>query len=313
MRSGLWILIAVIVAGIVVGALLKGRLGPVEETDLMAELRAIGDIEDAEIKLSRLEGFIAESSEGRLRARAYLMAAREMTDALKDTTRFFDFARETIENETDPESKAMIYYWLYRVEYETSLEAAAIIGQEILTNHIDVGWIYNYIGFDLAERGEKPELALALCRKAVELAADSADSASYLDSRGWAHYRNGMYQEAIDDLDLALSLYDEPYEEVLKHLGYACLAADRSAKAFEAFRSILVMGEYDYARSTLDSLMAMRGATPDEMDAFDESIWDDRITGAETAGAFSMPTITGGDHRFDPGKTIAILNFMSPT
>lgn len=313
MRSGLWILVAVIAAGIVVGALLKGRLGPVEETDLMAELRAIGDIEDSETKISRLEGFIARSSEGRPKARAYLMVVRELTDALKDTTRFFDFARETIEAETDPESKAMIYYWLYRVEHETSLEAAAIVGQEILTGPIEVGWIYNYIGFDLAERGEKPELALALCKKAVELAADSGDSASYLDSRGWAYYRNGMYQEAIDDLDLALGLYDEPYEEVLKHLGYACLAANQSAKAFETFRSILVMGEYDYARSTLDSLMAVSGTTPDEMHAFDESIWDDRIERSEMADAFSMPTIAGGDHRFDPGNMIAVLNFMSPT
>jgi tetratricopeptide (TPR) repeat protein len=313
MKSGLWILVAVIVAGIVVGALLKGRIGPLEEADLMAELRAIGDIEDSETKISRLEAFIAESPEGRLRSRAYLMTSREMTDVIGDTTRFFDFARETIESETDPESKAMVYYWLYRIEYETSLEAAALVGQEILTNPLDVGWIYNYIGFDLAEKGERPDLALALCRRAVELAENRRDSASYLDSRGWAYYRSGMYKEAIDDLELALSLYEEPYEEVLRHLGYACLRAEESDKAFDTFKSIVVMGEYDYARHTLDSLMAFRGFTSEQLNAFEQSIWNERIEGAKLADGFTLPTTAGVDHRFHPGTTVTVINFMTPT
>jgi tetratricopeptide (TPR) repeat protein len=300
MKSGLWILVAVIVAGIIVGALLKGRIGPLEEADLMAELRAIGEIEDSETKISRLEAFIAESPEGRPRSRAYLMIVREMTDVLGDTTGFFDFARVTIETEADP-------------EYESSLEAAALVGQEILTNPLDVGWIYNYMGYDLAEKGERPELALALCRRAVELAETRQDSASYLDSRGWAYYRSGMYHEAIDDLELALSLYDGPYEEVLKHLGYACLRAEEPDKAFDTFKSILVMGEYDYARHTLDSLMALKGFTPQQLNAFEQSIWNERIEGAKLAEGFTMPTIAGTEHRFDPGKTVTVINFMSPT
>jgi tetratricopeptide (TPR) repeat protein len=313
MKSGVWILIAVIVAGIAVGALLRGRLGNVEETDLAARLSAIGDIEDSETKISRLEGFIATSPEGRLRSRAYLMIAREMTDALKDTTRFFDFAREAIEVETDPESKAMVYYWLYRVEFETSLEAASLVGREILDRPVEVGWIYNYIGFDLAERGEKPDLALELCKRAVELAQDRRDSASYLDSRGWAYYRNGMFREAVEDLALAVTLYEEPYEEVLRHLGYASLAAGDVDEAFDTFKSILVKGEHEYARNTLDSLMVVRGFTQQQIDDFEQSIWDERIEGAALAEGFTMPTIGGDDHLFDPSHGVTVLNFMSPT
>jgi tetratricopeptide (TPR) repeat protein len=314
MKSGLWILIIVIVVGIVVGALLRDRLRPVEEVDRMAELREIGEIEDPEAKISALEAFITTEAESRPRSRAYYMIGREILRALEDTTRFVDLARETIEEEADAESKAIMYYLLYNVESATSVQAGALLGHELLDNPIEAGWIYNHIGYSLAEQGGELDLALTLCDRAIGLAETGEDSASYFDSRGWVYYMKEMYPEAVSDLEMAADLFDEPFEETLQHLGYACLGAGYDDKAFETFKTILVMGEYDYARSILDSLMTVRGYSETQMKDFESSIWEERTAGAELAGAFNLPTLAGADYEFaPPGNDVTLINFMSPT
>ena len=314
MKSGLWILIVVIVAGIIIGAVLRNRVGPIEQADEMARLSEIGEIEDSETKISGLEGFIAASPESPLKPRAYSMISRELLRTVKDTTRFVDFARETIEAEGDAESKAIVYYYLYRVELETSVEAASLIGREILDNPMEVGWIYNAIGYDLAERNEKLDLALPLCERAIGLAESRDDSASYIDSRGLVYYQMGMYDKAAADLEFALTLFEEPFEETLRHLAYAQLRKGDSDKAFDAFEQILVMGEYDYARSNLDSLMTTRGYTDAQKAAFEQSIWEARVAAAQPAEAFDLPTLAGDVYTFDPsGGGVTVINVLSPT
>ena len=143
MKSGLWILIAVIVVAVIVGAVLRNRMGPIEGPVETARLNEIQEIEDSEAKISALKGFIAEYPESGLKPRAYSAIAKEFLRALKDTARFVDFARDTIEDEEDGESKAIICYRLYKVEIKTSVKAGSLVGEELLDNPIDVGWIYN--------------------------------------------------------------------------------------------------------------------------------------------------------------------------
>ncbi|MFH1313459.1 MAG: hypothetical protein ABIJ00_09595 [Candidatus Eisenbacteria bacterium] len=314
MKSGLWILVTVIVIAIIVGALLRNRVVPIEEADEMARLSEIEQIEDSETKLAGLEGFIAESPESSLKPRVYSMISRELLRAVKDTTRFVDFAREVIETENDAESKAIAYYYLYRVELETSVEAASLIGKELLEKPVGVGWIYNEIGYGLADRGEKLDIALALCDRAIELAENRSDSASYTDSRGWVYYRKGMYKEAVTDLEASVALAEEPSDEILEHLAYASLGAGDGDKAFDTFKRILVRGEYEYARANVDSLMAARGYSAVEVAAFDRSLWEARMAAARPAEAFDLPTLQGDAYAFEPaGGAVSIINFLSPT
>jgi hypothetical protein len=123
-----------------------------------------------------------------------------------------------------------------------------------------------------------------------------------------------MYREALADLEQAVALFDEPYEEVLAHLANAALKAGEADKAFDAFRSIRVMGEYDYAQHTLDSLMTVRGYSTAEKEHFEQSIWQTRETRATVAQGFDLPTLEGTSYSYDPsGGRVAVLNFMSPT
>jgi tetratricopeptide (TPR) repeat protein len=241
------------------------------------------------------------------------MISRELLRTVKDTTRFVDFARETIETEEDQESKAIVYYYLFTVENETGPAAASQLGKELLERPIDVGWIYNEIGYGLALSGEELDVALALCEKAIQLAEDRSDSASYIDSRGWVYYQMERYDEAAADLEVAVTLFEEPFEETLRHLAYARLKGGYADKAFDTFKQILIMGEYDYARASLDSLMTASGYTGAHRAAFEQSIWEARMAAAEPAEAFEMPTLGDDVYAFEPSGAVSVINVMSPT
>lgn len=314
MKSGLWILIAVLIAGLVVGYALRDRVKTPTAADEEAELKAITDLADSEAKIKKLQDFIADYPASERKSRVYSLIAKEMLEALKDTTRFVGFARQTIEKEPDSESKALMYYRLYYLKADSKPEEAALIGNELLKVPPVAGWIYNYVGYDLAERGRDLDLALALCTKGIEFAEDTRDSAAAMDSRGFAYYQKAMYPEAIADLEAALNLYGEPDQDVLGHLAKAYLRAGESDKAFTTLRSILLLGEYDEARAAVDSIVTARKWTARKRQQFEDALWQERLASAQPAIAFAMPTLAGETFSFDPAKgEIVIINFMSPT
>ena len=314
MKSGLWILIVVIAAGIVIGYVFKDRMKPPEAGDAQAELKEIGELTDSEAKIDRLVGFIAAYPTSDLKARAYSMISREILDTAKDTTRFVGFARQTIEKEADAESKALMYYRLYNIKIETKPEEAALIGTELMKVPVDAAWVYNYVGYDLAERGLDLDLAMSLCQKSVELAKTSEDSAMCLDSRGFVSYKKGMYKEAIPDFEKSVALYGEPYEDGLRHLADAYLKAGESAKAFETYRRILVTGEYESARAMIDSMATAGKYSSRKKQQFEDGLWQERLAAAKPAVGFAMTTLGGEAVSFEPTKgDIVLLNFSSPT
>jgi tetratricopeptide (TPR) repeat protein len=314
MRSGLWILVAVVIAGMIAGYVIRDRFASQEPSDEQAELKAITEITDSETKIEKLEDFIRDYPESEIKSRAYNYIAREMLDAVKDTTRFVGFARQTIEKEKDAESKAMMYYRLYGIKADTRPDEAALIGAELLRVPIDVSWIYNDIGYDLAQRKRDLDLARSLCTKGIELSKTGRDSAMCLDSRGLVNYQRGMYVDAIVDLEAAVKLYEEPNDEVLGHLANAYLKAGESDKAFGALKSILLLGEYQEARATVDSMLTAQGYSVKKRQQFEESLWQERLAAAKPAVAFAMPTLQGDTYNFVPTEgEIVILNFMSPT
>ena len=314
MKSGLWILIVVMIAGLVVGYALKGRIQPPTTETEQAQLKAIIGLTDPEAKIHRLEGFIADFPASQLKASAYNYIGRELLDAVKDTTRFVGFARQTIERETDPESKALMYYRLYNLKIEARPEEAALLGNELLKVPITAGWIYNHIGYDLAERSRDLDLAVALCTRAIELARERGDSAQCLDSRGFAYYQRGNYTEAIADLEAARILYDQPEPEVLLHLGAAYLKGGQADKGFDAFRSVLVLAEDEQARAAVDSMMTEWRYSPRKKQAFEDALWQERFAAAQPAIGFTMAALDGSSHTFEPaGGNLVLLNFTSPT
>ena len=73
----------------------------------------------------------------------------------------------------------------------------------------------NYLGYMLADRGVRLPEALKLIHKAVDL--DPMNGA-YLDSLGWAYFKFGQYEEAEENLRLAVER-DQTDPTVHDHLG----------------------------------------------------------------------------------------------
>ena len=75
--------------------------------------------------------------------------------------------------------------------------------------------VLNYLGYSWVDRGENLQQGLAMIRRAAELRPMSG---AIIDSLGWAHYRLGDYEQALDWLEAAVRL--EPADPTLNdHLG----------------------------------------------------------------------------------------------
>ena len=92
----------------------------------------------------------------------------------------------------------------------------------------------NALGYTLADRTERYEEALALINQALEL---TPDDFYILDSMGWVLYRLGRLEEAVEYLEEAREIRNDP--EVAAHLGEV----------------LWVMGDQDGARDVWESAL----------------------------------------------------------
>ena len=84
----------------------------------------------------------------------------------------------------------------------------------------------NYLGYMLADKGNRLDYAKDLIGKALEL---SPENAAYIDSYGWVMFRLGKYNDAVEYLSKAVSLQSDPI--IFDHLGDAYNARGNSGDA----------------------------------------------------------------------------------
>ena len=114
----------------------------------------------------------------------------------------------------------------------------------------------NYLGYMLAEKGERLEEALGLVRRAVAL---EPDNGAYVDSLGWAHFQLGQYQEALSYLERAARL--EPGDATIyEHLADTYRALGRDDDALQLYRRALALDDEnaDAVRNKLRELETAR-------------------------------------------------------
>jgi len=87
--------------------------------------------------------------------------------------------------------------------------------------------ILNYLGYSWVDRNEHVDKALELIKKAVSL---KPDDGYYVDSLGWAYFRMGRFQDAVDQLEHAVELKAED-PVINDHLGDAYWRAGRKLEA----------------------------------------------------------------------------------
>jgi tetratricopeptide (TPR) repeat protein len=93
--------------------------------------------------------------------------------------------------------------------------------RQVLEKEPDNAPALNYIGYMLAERGERLNESVDLLKKALEI---EPDNGSYLDSLGWAYYKSDKLPLALDNLQRAAdqlknnSVIQDHYGDVLNKM-----------------------------------------------------------------------------------------------
>lgn len=96
----------------------------------------------------------------------------------------------------------------------------------------DVGAL-NDLGYLWVDQNKHLNRSLEMIKIAVEA---EPDNVAYRDSLGWAYYRLGRYDEAVEELERALTGEEDPDGVVLDHLGDAHLRAGDKEKALAAWQ-----------------------------------------------------------------------------
>lgn len=95
--------------------------------------------------------------------------------------------------------------------------------------------LQNFLGYGWVNRAERIKEGMDLIRKAV---AARPDQGYMLDSLGWAHYRLGEYEAAVENLERAAELSPSD-PDIIDHLGDAYWRAGRQAEASYEWRRAL--------------------------------------------------------------------------
>jgi tetratricopeptide (TPR) repeat protein len=106
----------------------------------------------------------------------------------------------------------------------------------------------NYLGYMLADRGEKLDEAVSLLGRAVAI---DPENGSYLDSLGWAHFRRAEYAEAREYLARAASLLGRN-SVVQDHYGDVLFKLDDREGAAAAWQRALDGDLQDVERAELE-------------------------------------------------------------
>jgi tetratricopeptide (TPR) repeat protein len=110
----------------------------------------------------------------------------------------------------------------------------------------------NYLGYMLADRGQRLDEAVALVERA--LAIDPGNGA-YLDSLGWAYFRQEKYDKAEPLLRQAAE--QSPGNSVIQdHLGDVLWASGKRREAVEAWRRALAGDGESIERPTIEGKIA---------------------------------------------------------
>jgi Flp pilus assembly protein TadD len=107
----------------------------------------------------------------------------------------------------------------------------------------------NFLGYSWIDRGENLHQALAMVQKAVDA---NPKSGAMIDSLGWAYYRLGQYNAAVDKLEQAVAI-EAGDPDVNNHLGDAYWRVGRQTEARFQWTRVLTLEPSDKLRAEVEA------------------------------------------------------------
>lgn len=245
------------------------RAGALDEAERAANQIAAIDAADpragvtlADIRLARgeparaleaLEGLVARSEAGTLGADAeqlVLPRAAQIYGALDRHDRAIAVLERLVQRA--PGDDAAKFELAAAYEQASRPAEAERLFREIISANPRHALALNYLGYMLADRGERLDEAVSLVSRALEI---EPGNPSYEDSLGWAYFKQGRYDMAAGHLSKAAAAV--PTNSVIQdHYGDALFALKRYEDAIAAWRRALEGDRSDIEADTIERKIA---------------------------------------------------------
>lgn len=124
----------------------------------------------------------------------------------KEAEESIDKAQQVATKQEDKDYVNFIAGSIY--EHEKKYEKAEETFRQVIANDPRNAAALNYLGYMMADRGEHLDDALNYIKRAIAL---DPQNGAYLDSLGWAYFKLGKYDQAEENLRMAVERsYDDP-------------------------------------------------------------------------------------------------------
>lgn len=146
----------------------------------------------------------------------------------------FDLLEKAVKNL--PNTPELVYDYALAAERILKFDVMEAELRRAIAEKPDFAAAYNALGYSFADRNIKLNEAITLIEKALAL---SPNDHYMLDSLGWAHYRKGNLDKAIQYLQDAYSINPDP--EIAAHLGEVLWHKGRHEQAKKIWNDALII------------------------------------------------------------------------
>ena len=165
----------------------------------------------------------------------YLAIALRESKKAKEAVVMFEEALNEAQNAQADFLKPRFY-----VEYGAAAEeaglydkAAELFHKAIAMDPANAAEPYNYLGYMWAEQNSHLDEAEDAIKRALQL---DPDNGAYLDSMAWVQYRQGKYDQALENLKRAVENLPREDAVVFEHLGDVYSKLNRVSQALESWQ-----------------------------------------------------------------------------
>lgn len=134
-----------------------------------------------------------------------------------------------------PNTPELVYDYALAAERIGMFDLMELELRRTIAEKPDFAAAYNALGYSFADRNIRLKEAISLIEKALTL---SPNDHYMLDSLGWAHYRKGNLDKAIQYLEQAFNINPDP--EIAAHLGEALWQKGEYEKAKKIWSDALI-------------------------------------------------------------------------
>ena len=165
----------------------------------------------------------------------YLAIALRESKKAKEAVVMFEEALNEAQNAQADLLKPRFYVEYGAAAEEASLydKAAELFHKAIAMDPANAAEPYNYLGYMWAEQNSHLDEAEDAIKRALQL---DPDNGAYLDSMAWVQYRQGKYDQALENLKRAVENLPREDAVVFEHLGDVYSKLNRVSQALESWQ-----------------------------------------------------------------------------